>query len=60
MIPLPNPNSFFWGGWGGSLAIIDPDARFTFSYVMNKMAPKLMSDRRGGSCALAAYTALLS
>jgi CubicO group peptidase (beta-lactamase class C family) len=60
MIPLPNPNSFFWGGWGGSLAIIDPDAGFTFSYVMNKMAPKLMSDRRGGSCALAAYTALLS
>ncbi|MEM9465538.1 MAG: serine hydrolase domain-containing protein [Actinomycetota bacterium] len=60
MIPLPNPNSFFWGGWGGSLAIIDPEARFTFSYVMNQMAPQLMGDTRGGSIALAAYMALMS
>ena len=28
-----------WGGWGGSLAIIDVDRRITFAYVMNKMAP---------------------
>ena len=60
MIPLPNPNSFFWGGWGGSLAIIDPDAEFTFTYVMNKMAPQLMGDTRGGSIAMAAYMALMT
>ena len=60
MIPLPSPNSFFWGGWGGSLAIIDPDTQMTVSYVMNKMAPDLMGDTRGGGLALAAYMALMS
>ena len=28
-----------WGGYGGSLMIIDVDRRMTFAYVMNKMAP---------------------
>ncbi len=28
-----------WGGYGGSLVIIDVDRRITFAYVMNKMAP---------------------
>lgn len=60
MIPLPSPNSFFWGGWGGSLAIIDPDTQMTVSYVMNKMAPTLTGDTRGGGIALAAYMALMS
>ena len=60
MIPLPSPNAFFWGGWGGSLAIIDPDTQMTVSYVMNKMAPSLTGDTRGGSIALAAYVALLA
>ncbi|HZZ67192.1 MAG TPA: serine hydrolase domain-containing protein, partial [Phenylobacterium sp.] len=30
MVPLPSPNSIFWGGYGGSLAIIDMDARTSF------------------------------
>ncbi len=60
MIPLPSPNAFFWGGWGGSLAIIDPDTKMTVSYVMNKMAQTLTGDTRGGGLALAAYVALLS
>ena len=54
----PNPRSFFWGGWGGSLAIIDLDARATISYVMNHMEADLLGDRRGGSIAAAAYGAL--
>ena len=37
MLPLPNPRTCYWGGWGGSLAIIDMDAKLSFSYVMNKM-----------------------
>lgn len=28
-----------WGGYGGSLIVIDADRRMTFAYVMNKMAP---------------------
>ena len=58
MFPIPSPNAFFWGGWGGSLAVIDPDTTMTVSYVMNRMAPDLIGDRRGGTLALAAYLAL--
>jgi len=54
----PNERSFFWGGWGGSLAIIDLDASISIAYVMNKMAPDLISDLRGGSLAAAVYQAL--
>lgn len=54
----PNERAFFWGGWGGSLAIIDLDAGISIAYVMNKMAPDLMGDLRGGSIAAAVYQAL--
>ena len=56
----PNPNTFFWGGWGGSLAIIDLDARMSVAYVMNKMAVEVMGDLRGAMIALAAYKSLAS
>ncbi|MEE9414713.1 MAG: serine hydrolase domain-containing protein [Acidimicrobiales bacterium] len=45
---------FYWGGWGGSLALIDLDQRMTISYVMNKMAIDMLGDTRGASIALAA------
>jgi CubicO group peptidase (beta-lactamase class C family) len=35
---FPNPNTIYWGGYGGSLAIIDMDARTSIGYAMNKMA----------------------
>ena len=54
----PNPRSFFWGGWGGSLAIIDLDARVSIAYVMNKMEANLLNDGRGGRLAAATYGAL--
>ena len=54
----PNPNAFFWGGWGGSLAIIDLDARMSVAYVMNKMAVEVMGDLRGAMIAMAAYQSL--
>jgi len=49
----PNPRAFFWGGWGGSLAIVDLDARMSFAYVMNRMDANLAGDLRGGSIAAA-------
>jgi len=54
----PNPRSFFWGGWGGSLAVIDLDARVSIAYVMNRMEADLLGDLRGGSIAGAVYAAL--
>ena len=59
LIPLsPNPRSFFWGGYGGSMAIIDMDARMTVSYVMNKMGSSLTGDLRGAMLVFAAYQSL--
>lgn len=48
-IPLPNPNTLYWGGYGGSLAIIDMDARATYAYAMNKMAGTTTGDMRAFS-----------
>ena len=54
----PNERAFYWGGWGGSLAIIDLDARATISYVMNRMEADLLGDPRGARVAGAAFGAL--
>jgi hypothetical protein len=58
VLPLPNPNSIFWGGYGGSLIIIDMDARTTFGYAMNKMAPTTTGDMRALGLAMAMWTAM--
>lgn len=58
MVPLPNPNSLFWGGYGGSLAIIDMDARTSFGYAMNKMAGTTTGDMRALGLAMAMWGAL--
>ncbi|HZN85028.1 MAG TPA: serine hydrolase domain-containing protein [Mycobacterium sp.] len=34
---IPNERICYWGGWGGSMAVMNPDRRTTFAYVMNKM-----------------------
>ncbi|KAJ5457736.1 hypothetical protein N7475_009124 [Penicillium sp. IBT 31633x] len=34
---LPEGNICFWGGWGGSIIIMDLDRRMTIAYTMNKM-----------------------
>lgn len=58
-IPLsPSPRAFFWGGYGGSLALVDLDRRMTVTYVMNRMSSGLAGDLRGASIVFAAYAAL--
>lgn len=58
LIPLsPNPRSCFWGGWGGSICVIDVDAGISIAYVMNKMAGGLVGDMRGAMIVLAAMGA---
>lgn len=56
--PFPSARTAFWGGWGGSLAIIDVDRRMTFSYVMNRMGEGTVGDLRGVGVLLAVYGAL--
>ena len=43
---VPNPRAFGHGGWGGSLGFADLDARVSWAYVMNKMAPGTAGDTR--------------
>ncbi|HEU4840080.1 MAG TPA: serine hydrolase domain-containing protein [Ilumatobacteraceae bacterium] len=54
----PNERTCFWGGWGGSLAIVDLENRMTFSYVMNKMGEGTVGDMRGAGLLMATYMAL--
>lgn len=58
-VPLPNTRSCYWGGWGGSLTVVDIDARMTFSYVMTKMAGGTLGDDRGMNLLTATYGVLL-
>ncbi|MFT5210051.1 MAG: CubicO group peptidase (beta-lactamase class C family) [Flavobacterium sp.] len=54
----PTKNVCFWGGWGGSLALIDQDANMSFSFVMNKMHQGLMGDLRSYKLGQAIYACL--
>jgi CubicO group peptidase (beta-lactamase class C family) len=53
-----NDNVCFWGGWGGSLALIDQDTGISMSYVMNKMFPGLVGDMRSFNLVQAVYQGL--
>ena len=48
----------FWGGWGGSVIIVDTTKHLTISYMMNKMESGLVGDFRGEALVRAAYAAL--
>jgi len=57
-VPIgPNPRTFYWGGAGGSLMVVDLDARLSWSYVMNKMV-MVPGDMRAGQMANALYASL--
>lgn len=56
----PNKNIAYWGGYGGSIVIVDQDARLCLSYVMNRMEPGTTGDVRGLSLVIAAYQALMA
>ena len=45
---IPEGKICFWGGWGGSLVVVDVGRRMTVAYMMNKMAPGLVG---GPNCA---------
>ncbi|KUF07509.1 serine hydrolase [Leucobacter sp. G161] len=46
---IPDERVCFWGGWGGSLALMFPERRVTVSYVMNKMSPGIIGSERSAA-----------
>ena len=58
-MPL-GPRTCFWGGWGGSIIVVDLDLRLAVSYVMNRMESGLVGDTRGLGVVQAAVAAALS
>jgi CubicO group peptidase (beta-lactamase class C family) len=55
---VPGGRTFFWGGWGGSLVVMDLDRRLTISYMMNKMGGGLLGSPRAEAYVRAVYDAL--
>jgi CubicO group peptidase (beta-lactamase class C family) len=54
---MPNPNTLYWGGLGGSLVVVDLDARTTFAYAPNRMTDTI-TDVRGLGLAMAMWEAM--
>jgi len=48
----------FWGGWGGSMIIIDVDRRMTIAYMMNQMAPGIIGGPTATELITATYSAI--
>ncbi|MFT5577872.1 MAG: CubicO group peptidase (beta-lactamase class C family) [Paraglaciecola psychrophila] len=60
-VPLgPNKNTCYWGGWGGSMVLVDCDAQLSFAYVMNQMKTGTTGDNRTPPMLMAMYKALAS
>jgi CubicO group peptidase (beta-lactamase class C family) len=57
---VPDGKICFWGGWGGSMIIMDLGRRMTVSYMMNKMGPGVVGSDRGSEYGQAIYDAVTS
>ena len=55
---IPEGKVCFWGGWGGSVIIMDLDRRLTIAYMMNKMQPGLVGSDNSAAYVSAIYQAL--
>jgi len=54
----PNQNLFYWGGFGGSVIIVDLDAKMSIAYVMNNMVLSFTGDLRSERLIKAVYASL--
>jgi CubicO group peptidase (beta-lactamase class C family) len=52
------PRGCYWGGYGGSVIVMDQDAELTVCYVMNRMEAGVVGDPRGDTIVLEAAKAL--
>ena len=57
-VPLPHDECCYWGGYGGSIIIIDMKTRSTIAFMMNKMASTTVGDMRGYGLAMVTWQAL--
>ena len=57
---IPDEKICFWGGWGGSVIIMDVGRRMTISYMMNKMGPGVVGSDRTAEYVTAIYRAVNS
>jgi CubicO group peptidase (beta-lactamase class C family) len=55
---LPQGEVCFWGGWGGSIAIMDLDRKVTITYTLNKMGSGTLGNPRTEKYVKAVYAAL--
>jgi CubicO group peptidase (beta-lactamase class C family) len=55
---VPDEKICFWGGWGGSVIIMDVGRRMTISYMMNKMGAGIVGSDRSEQYVRAIYGAL--
>ncbi len=55
---IPDGKVCFWGGYGGSMIIVDVERRMTIAYMMNKMEFGIIGGVRSEALLRAAYGAL--
>ncbi|KAL3469550.1 beta-lactamase/transpeptidase-like protein [Aspergillus californicus] len=55
---MPTGRVCFWGGWGGSIAVMDLDRRVTFTYSMNRMENGTLGSARAEDYLKAVYDIL--
>jgi CubicO group peptidase (beta-lactamase class C family) len=57
LMPM-GPRACYWGGYGGSIIVMDQDAELTICYAMNRMGDAIMGDLRGIEILTAAVAGL--
>ncbi len=55
---IPDEKICFWGGWGGSMIVMDVGRRMTLSYMMNKMGAGVIGSERSNEYGQAIYDAV--
>jgi CubicO group peptidase (beta-lactamase class C family) len=55
---VPQGRACYWGGWGGSVILMDLDRRTTISYMMNQMGPGIIGSDRSESYVRAVHSCL--
>jgi hypothetical protein len=56
---VPDEKICYWGGWGGSMIVMDVGRRMTISCMMNKMGPGVVGSDRGAEYGQAIYDAVI-